>query len=340
MKNKIIYLKPFNNKIFYKNAIFNEHIPAGSSYLIAAKRLAEKNGFSIDTIDLCKNKRADHFVFMDIPYPWELWLWIKIIFNRSKNILFLVEPPIVNPFNYFKLLHIFFSKVYTWNDDLVDNHKYHKYYLPKVNYDINAKQIPFIKKRFLVSISGNLSPFLPFQLLSLSTRELYTERMKAIGYFDSHSPDFSLYGRNWNKPQRFNIAQRFTGFKFYKSYKGILALNEKHNTLSRFKFALCFENSEIPGYISEKIFDCFKAKCVPIYLGAPNINQFIPVNCFIDFRKFNNYKLLIKFLRDMDEVKYNIYIKNIMLFLKNKTTISTWSVDSFANIFLFNYRIE
>ena len=48
-------------------------------------------------------------------------------------------------------------------------------------------------------------------------------------------------------------------------------------------FAICYENArDIPGYITEKIFDCFFAGCVPIYWGgAPNVTDHIPANTFI-----------------------------------------------------------
>ncbi len=41
-----------------------------------------------------------------------------------------------------------------------------------------------------------------------------------------------------------------------------------------------------PGYITEKIWDSFKARSIPIYWGASNIEEYIPINTFIDFRKF------------------------------------------------------
>lgn len=181
----------------------------------------------------------------------------------------------------------------------------------------------------------NWLPFIPFKILSLSTKELYTERIKALDFFDKFYPlDFYLYGRGWNRPQRFSVKQNLFGYKNYKTYKGNFQQKEKYSILSRFKFCLCFDNSVSNGNISEKIFDCFKAGCVPIYLGAPNITDLIDQNCFIDFRKFKNYEALSKFLDVMDEATYHRYQNNIKKFLLSKKFSDQWSLDGFAKLFL------
>lgn len=334
MKKKIIALKPFNNKVFYGNAVFNEHSPAGSAYLIAARKLLAKKNIIINTIDTQPNSLTQKDIYMDIPYPWELKLWVRIIKNRKKNILFIVEPPIVNPFNFMRIFHLFFSKVYTWKDDLIDNIKYFKYYHSKTKEGIETKQPSFKNKKLLILMNGNSSPFLPFRLLSLSTKELYTERIRAIDFFDEYYPsDFYLYGWGWNRPQRFNITQRIFGYKKYKTYQGEFSSRDKYTLLSKFKFSLCFENCVSEGYISEKIFDCFKARCVPVYLGAPNIEDYISNKCFIDYRKFKSYKELVEFLNSIDEETYNGYLGEIEKLLFSREFLDRWSSDAFAKVF-------
>lgn len=334
MQKKVIGLKPFNNKVFYNNSIFNEHSQTGSPWLIAAQKLLAKKNIIMNTIDLAPDNTTQKDVYMDVPYPWELKLWLRILKNIKKNILFIVEPPIINPFNHMQLFHGFFSKIYTWNDKYVDNIKYFKFFFPRLKKDIEIKQIPFKNKALLILMNSNLAPFLPFRLLSLSTKQLYTERIKAINFFDTYYPsDFCLYGRGWNNPQRFNILQRFFGYKKYKTYKGEFAEKDKYKILSKFKFCLCFENSEITGYI-EKIIEYNNVGCVPIYLGAPNITDFISNKCFIDYRKFNNYEKLMEFISQMDEKTYNAYLSEIEKFLSNKESLKRWSPDAFAKLFL------
>lgn len=335
MEKHFIALKPFNNKIFYNNAIFDEDSKTGSSYLIAARKRLFKQNILINTMDILPNISTQRDVYMDVPFPWDINLWIKIIRNRKKNVLFIVEPPIVNPFNYMRIFHLFFKKIYTWKDDLVDNIKYFKYCLPVTKKGLKTKRVPFNNKKLLIVMNINWLPFLPFKMLSLKTKELYTERIKAIDFFDTYySTDFYLYGRGWNKPQKFSIWQRLFGCKKYKTYKGEFHSKDKYKILSQFKFCLVFENCLAKGNISEKIIDCFKARCVPIYLGAPNIKDYISNKCFIDYRRFNDYKELIQFLKKIDKNTYNDYLTNIEKFLANKDLFERYLSNAFVNVFL------
>lgn len=52
--------------------------------------------------------------------------------------------------------------------------------------------------------------------------------------------------------------------------------------MNKYKFILCFENSYTDGYITEKIFNCFFARTIPIYKGSPIINNFINSNAFLN----------------------------------------------------------
>jgi len=335
MKKTYIALKPFNNRVFYNNAVFNSSLPTSSPYLIAARKLLAKNNLIMDTIDIAPKTLTRKYIYLDVPYPWQLKLWIRLLKNISKNILFIIEAPVVNPFSHTKLFHIFFKKIYTWNDDLVDNKKYFKFVIPKSSKGIDTKTILFKKKEFLTMMNGNWLPFFPFRLLSLSTKELYSKRIKAIEFFDKNIPlDFSLFGRGWNKPQKYSIKQRLFGYHRYKTFRGEFNAKEKYAILSRFKYALCFENSKITGYISEKIFDCFKAKCVPVYYGAPNIDKYIPPNCYIDARNFDNYQALYDHLKNIREKEYNIYINRIQTLLKNREFLQRWFERGFSILLL------
>ena len=74
-------------------------------------------------------------------------------------------------------------------------------------------------------------------------------------------------------------------------------------------FAFCFENSDsYCGYITEKIFDAFFSGTIPIYFGAPDIQDYIPKNCYIDYRQFHSTDELVKKLKSIVEENYNIPI--------------------------------
>ena len=118
------------------------------------------------------------------------------------------------------------------------------------------------------------------------------------------------------------FAQRFPSFKG--------SIRSKHEILEEYKFSICYENArDIPGYITEKIFDCFFAGCIPVYWGASNITQYIPENTFIDRRKFDSYKRLYDFMVKMDDRTYLDYVHNIETFV-NGPEIYSFSADNFC----------
>ena len=90
---------------------------------------------------------------------------------------------------------------------------------------------------------------------------------------------------------------------------------------------------DIPGYISEKIFDCFFAGCVPVYLGASNITDFIPSDTFIDRRKFSGYSELFDYMNGLSESDYLNYQHSIKRFLKSQK-ILPFGADYFVNLIL------
>jgi alpha-1,3-fucosyltransferase 10 len=52
--------------------------------------------------------------------------------------------------------------------------------------------------------------------------------------------------------------------------------NNKIEVFKTHKFCIAMENSLSPDYVTEKIWDALIAGCIPIYLGAPNIKEFVP----------------------------------------------------------------
>lgn len=259
------------------------------------------------------------------------------MFSRSKKILFCLEPPVISPLEHRKFFHRFFRSVFTWNDTLVDNKKVKKIYSPVLDTGLNYKEVLYNKKKLLCLLNSNKSVPFPLIMLSPFRKVLYPERLKAVDFFEREIPEeFHLYGRGWDKPMKFSLREKFFGYKIHKSFQRSIPrnLNAKLEILSRYKFNICFENSIAPGYISEKIIDCFKAHTIPIYLGAPNIEEYFPKNCFIDFREFKSYKSLLNFLVDMDKKTYNSYIENAKKLLKTKKFIDTWLEDGFLKVFL------
>ncbi|MBU3914983.1 hypothetical protein KKA14_05550 [bacterium] len=223
---------------------------------------------------------------------------------HNKMALILTEPPSVFPENWDIRLHSHFPVIFTWNDRLIDGKKYIK--LPAVPQPENYPKlpiIPFSKKKLLVNISMNK--------LSSHPKELYSERVRSIKYFEMYHPkNFDLFGIGWNKR---GVFQR----NHYSSYHGSIA--NKWDVLPYYRFSICYENvhGEL-GYITEKIIDCLRCNCVPIYWGAENITDYVDKNAFIDRRNFKTNADLGKYLSSITEDRYMEYIEAIESFLNSK----------------------
>ena len=82
-------------------------------------------------------------------------------------------------------------------------------------------------------------------------------------------------------------------------------------TIARYKFTLAFENASEPDYVTEKFFNPLIAGSVPVYLGAPNIEEFAPgKNCFVDVTDFSGVDDLAAYLNylDTDDEAYGAYL--------------------------------
>jgi hypothetical protein len=232
---------------------------------------------------------------------------------KEKLMLVMWEPPAVQKELYEPKTHALFGKILTWDDDLVDNKKFFKLHYPAIHPRI-SNIVPFKEKKFCVMIARRLTSNHP--------KELYSERRKAIKFFEEKSEgEFDLFGHNWKK-------------KKYKNYQGPVA--DKIEKLKEYKFSICYENTgNVKGYISEKIFDCFTAGVVPIYLGAINVTDYIPAECFIDKRDFADYEDLYQFLKSMTKEEYQGYLNAALKFLKSekaKVFTDEYFVEQFTSL--------
>ncbi|MBI2476220.1 MAG: hypothetical protein HYV67_03180 [Candidatus Taylorbacteria bacterium] len=214
----------------------------------------------------------------------------------DKMALILWEGKVNNPLNYSPRVWDKFKTIFTWDDDLVDDKKFFKFFLPTPTRPPRKNPLPFEEKKLLVNMSANRYYPRP--------RELYSARAKTSAYFDSHYPDdFDLFGARWHTPtsrwQKYFPAL----IPKFACWRGVS--QDKMETLSRYKFALCYENlSGTKGYITEKIFDTIQAGTVPIYWGASNIETYVDREAFVDRRRFKSDAALAKYLKSVTEEEY------------------------------------
>lgn len=220
--------------------------------------------------------------------PRRNWMEKAVVQNdTNKLVLILWEGRSVCSANFETSSHKNFNKILTWDDSLVDDKKFFKYCLPSPVNLPKIVEVDFSEKKLLVNISFNKTSDYPF--------ELYSERLKTIRYFDRKTPhDFDLYGYGWEK---------FESSEPLLTYRG--PIESKAEVLPKYKFAVCYENNcDQPGYITEKIFDCLRLDCVPIYWGAPNIADYVDQACFIDRREFESHEELEEYITNISSEEY------------------------------------
>lgn len=86
----------------------------------------------------------------------------------------------------------------------------------------------------------------------------------------------------------------------------------KLHILSRYLFYFAFENSNCVDYVSEKLFDGLIAGTVPVYLGAPNVDEYLPAdNCIINASDFSSGEELARHLISLSKNRreYNRYLE-------------------------------
>lgn len=271
----------------------------------ALKELFGKYDIDLSTQDINHPEEAEFIIFNEMPPK-------KYFIHGKKGYLILLETEAILPKNWRLRDHQYFRKIFTWDGRYIDSKKYFKINFPnKIPeiLDFNLKK----KKNLCVMMAGNKS--------SRFRGELYSERLRAIRWFEKNNPeDFDLFGAGWDREFDINIFKFLydasRGRHKFPSNKGRIPL--KKPVMEQYKFAICYENfGNINDYITEKIFDCFFAGCVPVYLGAPNIADHIPPETFIDRRRFKNYSELYSHLKNMSLEDYQKYLNNILVFLKS-----------------------
>jgi len=314
----------YYEELNHNNYIFlNPNAPIGDNLLKPVNDLyvyAKQRGLEFMTLDMIENfESMDAFVFFDFP-DMSNPLVQKAFGSKSPKNLVIWESEVIKPDNWDINNHEYFKKIYTWNDSIIDNKKYFK-----INF---AQEFPsHINKDLSKKIK--LCALMASRKRAKHTLEIYTKRLEAIRWFEKNHPDdFDLYGIGWDGyklisrkwSRKINDKAPFLAKRLplrFPSYRG--RVDFKRPVLEQYKFSICYENArDIPGYITEKIFDCFFAGCVPVYWGANNVTDHVPKECFIDKRDFKSHEELYHYLKNMSDREYLSYLDSIGSFLKSE----------------------
>jgi hypothetical protein len=147
-------------------------------------------------------------------------------------------------------------------------------------------------------------------------KTIYTDFEKIRNSASFKQKKFCLFtsrnGLNSNKQLIVNQLSQLGQLDFLDKYDNVLNDKSCYNSpelisvYSQYKFIICFENSKTPGYVTEKIFNVFLSGSIPIYDGAPNINDYIQPGTFI---QYDTNTILAKIVMLMkNELLYNAIV--------------------------------
>lgn len=143
---------------------------------------------------------------------------------------------------------------------------------------------------------------------------LYPMRRQMVTDLVEH-PHFLLFGEGWpSASQCLGSPGRRNGDFRTSKVETIHA--------HQIDFLICLENCIMEGYCTEKLWDAFAAGVVPIYLGMPDIEQYVPSDCFVDGRLFfdaatSHFSVpeLLSYLAGIDARRYRTMVEKGQAFL-------------------------
>lgn len=282
MKSAVLVVNSslLGNKPFYKDDPITNRDDCMYHYWLLKEKL-KLHDIDLVTQDLCPGT-PEFYIFDDLPKESTLGLIPdKYKFGLNPDIpqyLLLWECEMIQ--GVWPPLDLApFEKVFSWFH-WWDHPKAIRVYWPQKI----KKMYRGPKSKFLCIVSNHK--------FSYHYRELYSERLKAISYFEDK---IDVYGNTYQQNSKI--------------------IPNKYEVIKDYRFSICYENArDIPGYTTEKLFDCFKAGVVPIYIGDASE---VPKNCYIDKNDFKSYKELEEFLQNMTDKEYRKYLDAIEAYLPN-----------------------
>jgi hypothetical protein len=191
------------------------------------------------------------------------------------------------------------------------------------------KEVVSTRSDAVVLINGNK--------LSFIKGEMYSLRRECI----SNLPNLEFYGTGWNlsllrKLLIFAEEIRLTikggllprlsnshgWLKKQSNWKG--TPKSKLETLSRYKYSLVVENSM--DFLTEKLFDAFFARCIPVYVGPDIVKFGIPANLVVQVDPtFTSIERGIEVAKTMD---YEQWRTSLDAWLLSDSVFNKWGAAS------------
>ncbi|TDQ19583.1 glycosyl transferase family 10 (putative fucosyltransferase) [Algoriphagus boseongensis] len=121
---------------------------------------------------------------------------------------------------------------------------------------------------------------------------------------------------NYGADERNKIFKKLSSYALVDSGGRVLnnvggPVPDKIEFMRPYKFCIAYENSSYPGYVTEKIMDCFIAGCIPIYWGSPCIEKDFNPKRIVNRHNFASDEAMIQRIRELNENEeaYKDFIK-------------------------------
>jgi hypothetical protein len=116
-----------------------------------------------------------------------------------------------------------------------------------------------------------------------------------------------IYG-NPNATKRIAFMQKLSKYKqvdsagtFMNNVGRIVTEMEKVEFIKDYKFTIAFENTEYPGYTTEKLVQPMLAYSLPIYCGNPLVDRDFNTKSFLNYSDFPSEENLIERIIEIDQ---------------------------------------
>ena len=123
---------------------------------------------------------------------------------------------------------------------------------------------------------------------------------------------------------------------------GFRGIADKLALYRNYRFVLAFENKEVPGWTTEKMYDPLASYAVPIFWGDRNAGNYFNPGAFIDAHKFRNHQELADYVCHVEETPelYERYLRAPPF--RNNTPPKEFSQERILNFFdrIFSAGIE
>ena len=116
----------------------------------------------------------------------------------------------------------------------------------------------------------------------LKTAPKWGERYSAVVFVANNCYSLNNHRKKFVKLlQKYVQVDSVSGCLHNKDWPRGISRYDKIGLLERYKVYIAAENSIDKDYVSEKVYEGLVAGAVPIYLGAPNVEEYIPSNSTI-----------------------------------------------------------